>query len=50
MKRTLTLKTESLTELSFDELGLVLGGQDAPSKNTCPLLECINSVYIPCTV
>lgn len=51
MKRTLTLRTESLSELSFDELGLVAGAQPGPTVvPTCPLIECLNSYFIPCTV
>ena len=50
-KRTLTLKSETVRELSFDELGIVAGAQQGPSGGwTCPLLECVNSRYIPCTV
>lgn len=52
MKRTLTLKTELLTELTADELGSVLGGDigQLTIGNTCPLIDCVNSRYIPCTV
>ena len=49
--RTLSLKSEALAELSVGELGVVAGAAQGPSLwNTCPLLECINSRYIPCTV
>lgn len=54
--RNLSLKRETFTELSADDLAVVLGGQDyAPSlANTCPLvdclIDCLNSRRIPCTV
>lgn len=52
MTRTLTLRSEPLAELTADELGLVVGGDHDTrvSGNTCPLIECVNSRYIPCTV
>jgi len=51
MKRTLNLKRESLRDLTIDELGIVVGGHDARTlENTCPILECVNSRYVPCTV
>jgi hypothetical protein len=50
-KRTLSLKRESILDLTIDELGVVVGGQDARTlANTCPILECVNSRYVPCTV
>ena len=39
MKRTLSLKRETLTELSSDELVHVAGGAAPP---TSPLVDCVN--------
>lgn len=42
MKKTLRLRTESLAELSFDELGAVVGGEAATyecSTPKCPSLD-----------
>jgi hypothetical protein len=48
VKRTLRLSRETLRELTPEQLGEVVGA--GPSNPTCPLLECVNSHYIPCTV
>ncbi|HEU0132269.1 MAG TPA: hypothetical protein VFQ85_14870 [Mycobacteriales bacterium] len=45
MKRTLTLKRETLAELTADELTGVGGGQQAITVQgfTCPLVSCLIS-------
>jgi len=53
MKRTLSLSREALAELTADDLGAVVGGQEigpTGGGDTCPLIECLNSRRIPCTV
>lgn len=51
MKRTLSLSREALAELTADDLGAVVGGQGPTGGgDTCPLIECLNSRRIPCTV
>lgn len=42
MKRTLTLKSESLSELSAAELGSVVGGHALP---TTPAKECLADLF-----
>lgn len=48
MTRTLTLRRESLAELSADELAGVVGGHDV--LPTTPPFECLPSRWVPCTV
>jgi hypothetical protein len=43
MKRTLTLKKDTLTELSPDDLGHVVGGTTGPVSRTCALWS-----FAPC--
>lgn len=52
MNRTLSLNREALAELTTDELLGIAGAQDiGPTRAwSCPLIECVNSRYIPCTV
>jgi hypothetical protein len=51
VKRSLTLTREHLAELSDEDLGAVAGANDTRiSGATCPVLECVNSRYVPCTV
>jgi hypothetical protein len=45
MKRTLSLKKESLTELSTDELIDVVGGTTPVSRTCTPIIS-----YVPCFV
>lgn len=46
MKRTLTLRRETLTELDAAELTAVVGG-DA-SGATCPVGDCISRLFQTC--
>lgn len=41
MKRNLTLRRETLSELSDADLGVVAGAQADPSIGSCPILNCI---------
>lgn len=41
-KRTLSLKRETLTDLTTGELGAVVGADAALSGITCPVLDCLN--------
>lgn len=51
MKRTLTLNSEHLADLSGDELAEVIGAAGAVTGYTCIDFDrCINSRRIPCTV
>lgn len=50
MKRTLTLKTEHLADLSADELADVIGAQAVTGYTCFDFDRCINSKKIPCTV
>jgi hypothetical protein len=45
MKRTLSLKKESLTELSTDELVDVVGGTTPVSRTCTPIIS-----YVPCVI
>ena len=45
MKRRLTLKKETLTALTTDELRGVVGAQDDLSGTTCPVRDCLKSNY-----
>lgn len=44
MKRVLRLHSESLTELTADELGGVAGAADQQLSLSCPILRCIGTV------
>jgi hypothetical protein len=44
MKRTLTLKSEALTELTTDELGSLVGAAQELSGASCPGVGCKLSV------
>ena len=46
MKRTLTLKSESLAELTSDDLIAVVGGAMSRSDTKCTL----DRSYLPCTI
>lgn len=45
MKRMLSLKRETLTELTSDDLLDLVGGAALMSGTTCPLKDCLNSNY-----
>ncbi len=45
MKRKLSLRRETLTELTSDELRNLVGGADLLSGPTCPVKDCLNSRY-----
>lgn len=47
MKKRLTLKQESLTELTTDELGLAIGGAQSGDLFTCPVVQCIDDLSLP---
>ena len=49
MKRTLRLRSESLTELTTDELGGVAGAQEL-SLLSCPALRCLLDTLVTCVV
>ena len=42
MKRSLTLKRESLASLTADDLGGVVGGAITGQARTCPLADCLD--------
>ena len=44
MKRTLRLRSESLTELTADELGGVAGAAEEQISLSCPVLRCVNTI------
>ncbi|HEV2891194.1 MAG TPA: hypothetical protein VGX28_12535 [Frankiaceae bacterium] len=44
MKRSLSLRREALSELTFDELGHVAGGAATGQGATCPLKYCVTGV------
>ena len=41
MKRALTLRRETVRELTSDELGAVVGGDSVLSVGSCPLRDCV---------
>ena len=43
MKRTLTLHSEALTELTIDELGGVAAAAQADSGLSCPVTDCVGN-------
>lgn len=43
MKRTLRLRSESLTELTATELGGVAGAAEQQLSLSCPVLRCVHS-------
>lgn len=49
MKRTLSLKRETLAELTSADLGSVVGG-DLVSGLTCPVLDCLSDDLCGITV
>ncbi len=47
MKRTLSLRSETLAQLTADELGELAGGAEA-SGTSCPVLLCKISLHPHC--
>jgi hypothetical protein len=45
MRRTLTLRSETLAELAVDELASVVGGQQQSGATLCPVLDCLVHSY-----
>ena len=48
MKRRLSLKSETLTELSHDDLRAVAGAAGVISQNSCPLDESVRICSLRC--
>lgn len=44
MRRSLSLKRETLTELTSDDLAGVVGARNAPSGATCPVRDCVTAI------
>ncbi|HEX8003092.1 MAG TPA: hypothetical protein VF519_10405 [Mycobacteriales bacterium] len=44
MKRSLSLRREALSELTFAELGAVHGGAQTVNGPTCPLVACVTGL------
>lgn len=49
MKRSLSLKSETLVELTANDLGAVVGGA-LPSGVTCPAVQCLSDQACSLTV
>ena len=47
MKRTLTLRSETLAELADDDLTGVVGGRYSGRGLSCPILDCLNETTPP---